>query len=252
MAPNMAPNTANNILLVYGMPSLPAHSSRTTSKDYPYSFSLSTFNPEGRLIQVELADKAADKGTPVVAFRNKNNDNDNDNNNNNNNNTITLMTPVELPSNLTIAPLYNKIFTLTPTVSMTYAGIPGDYRLLTRSVVLTLEGFRKRFATYPPINDIALEVAKVLQKYTTMAGVRPLGLKIILVGEGRMFRVSAAGDVLEAKSDYLVIGDTSGGNFSPLDDEESRPDMREWAESMLKEAMEKRNGIYNTIEIKQV
>ena len=142
MAPNMAPNTANNILLVYGMPSLPAHSSRTTSKDYPYSFSLSTFNPEGRLIQVELADKAADKGTPVVAFRNNNNDNND--NDNNNNNTITLMTPVELPSNLTIAPLYNKIFTLTPTVSMTYAGIPGDYRLLTRSVVLTLEGFRKR------------------------------------------------------------------------------------------------------------
>ncbi|GMH60398.1 hypothetical protein TL16_g03038 [Triparma laevis f. inornata] len=226
---------------IYAMPSLPAHSSRTTSKDYPYSFSLSTFNPEGRLIQVELANKAADRGTPSVAFLS-----------NSGNSTVTIMTPVELPSNLTIAPIYNKIFSLTPTISMTYSGISSDYRLLTKSVVQSLEDFHKRFACYPPINDVVVEVAKVLQSHTTMAGVRPLGLKIIVVGEGRMFRIGAGGDILEAKSDYLVIGDTSGGNFSPLNDDSNRPGMREWATQMLSEAMEKRNGIYNDVEITQV
>ena len=180
---------------------------------------------------------------------------------------------------------------------MTYSGISSDYRLLTKSVVQSLEDFHKRFACYPPINDVVVEVAKVLQSHTTMAGVRPLGLKIIVVGEGGMFRIGAGGDILEgtkerqrgakrrrgselhrslrsalvllsppltrslrsrslthftAKSDYLVIGDTSGGNFSPLNDDSNRPDMREWATQMLSEAMEKRNGIYNDVEITQV
>ena len=162
-------------------------SSTLSRKDYNYGFSLSTFSPAGRLLQVDLASAASQKGTPCVAWKDPATG------------AVKVLTPIALPSPLALRPLAPKITQATPTTYMSYAGSPQDYRLVVSAVLTSANSWYRLRGSHPPVNAVAHMAARVVHGCTQRPGARPLGVSLVIAGEGRVFRVGAGGDVQEAE-----------------------------------------------------
>ena len=88
------------------------------AKTSPYSFSLSTFSPEGRIQQIEFAGKAVDNGPPCAAITTSDG--------------VVLAKAYKKASDkaLVVEGHSLHILRVTETTIATYAGLPADFRAL--------------------------------------------------------------------------------------------------------------------------
>lgn len=133
-----------------------------------FNYSLTTFSPTGKLIQIEYALKAVDGGAPTVGIKAKNG--------------LVLATEKKFKSALYDETSINKIEPITNQIGMVYSGMGPDYRLLTKSARKIAVSYEARYGEAIPILQLVSAVASEMQSYTQSSGVRPMGCSLLIAG----------------------------------------------------------------------
>lgn len=154
-----------------------------------YSFSLTTFSPSGKLVQIEYALAAVSGGAPSIGIKCAKG--------------VVLATEKKHKSIMYDEHSIMKIEPITSHVGMIYSGMGPDYRLLVGKA-------RKIAQQYEMVHDepiatpqLVQKVAYIMQEYTQSGGVRPFGVSLLTAGY----------DIHEDKP-YLFQCDPSGAYFA--------------------------------------
>ncbi|KAK2780201.1 proteasome component, partial [Colletotrichum kahawae] len=117
-----------------------------------YSFSLTTFSPSGKLVQIAT-------------------------------NGIVLATEKKSSSPLADPSSLSKISLVTPNIGMVYSGMGPDYRILVdKARKVSHTGYKRIYNEYPPTRILVQDVARVMQEATQSGGVRPYGVSLLIAG----------------------------------------------------------------------
>jgi len=147
-----------------------------------YSFSLTTFSPSGKLVQIEYALARVGQGSTSLAVKAKNG--------------VVLATEKKLPF-LMDEKSVEKISLLTNNIGVVYSGMAPDSRVLVKK---GRKAAQKYFRTYKdpiPVLELVRELASVMQEFTQSGGVRPFGVSLLIAGyddQGpQLFQVDPSG-----------------------------------------------------------
>ncbi|KAK0706783.1 putative proteasome component Pre8 [Lasiosphaeria miniovina] len=134
-----------------------------------YSFSLTTFSPSGKLVQIEYALNAVNQGVTALGIKATNG--------------IVLATEKKSSSPLADPSSLSKISLITPNIGMVYSGMGPDYRVLVdKARKVSHTGYKRIYNEYPPTRILVQDVARVMQEATQSGGVRPYGVSLLIAG----------------------------------------------------------------------
>jgi len=133
-----------------------------------YSFSLTTFSPSGKLVQIEYALMAVASGAPSVGIKAANG--------------VVLATEKKHKSCLIEDHSTVKIEKICDHIGMIYSGIGPDYRLLVRRARKMAQDYYLTYEEPIPTSQLVIKVALVMQEYTQSGGVRPFGVSLLICG----------------------------------------------------------------------
>jgi len=151
--------------------------------DGAYSFSLTTFNRTGKLLQIEYALTAAQKGKLSIGVCATNG--------------VVLVTEKKLPSTLIDESQVQKIENINPSCGFIYSGIGPDYRVLVRNARKQAANYYITYREQQPVGQLVKATAGVMQEYTQSGGVRPFGVSLLVAGYDdngpQLFQVDPSG-----------------------------------------------------------
>lgn len=134
-----------------------------------YSFSLTTFSPSGKLVQIEYALNAVNQGVTALGIKATNG--------------IVLATEKKASSPLQDPTSLSKISLVTPNIGMVYSGMGPDYRVLVdKARRVSHTNYKRIYNEYPPTRILVQDVARVMQEATQSGGVRPYGVSLLIAG----------------------------------------------------------------------
>uniref|UniRef100_A0A7S3VR73 Proteasome subunit alpha type n=1 Tax=Dunaliella tertiolecta TaxID=3047 RepID=A0A7S3VR73_DUNTE len=133
-----------------------------------YSFSLTTFSPSGKLVQIEYALNAVQAGATSLGISASDG--------------VVIATEKKLPSLLVDESTVQKISMLTPNIAVVYSGMGPDYRVLVRKARKTAQAYHSLYRENIPVAQLVRETATVMQEFTQSGGVRPFGVSLMLAG----------------------------------------------------------------------
>ncbi|KUI57733.1 putative proteasome subunit alpha type-2 [Cytospora mali] len=167
-----------------------------------YSFSLTTFSPSGKLVQIEYALNAVNQGVTALGIKATNG--------------IVLATEKKSSSPLADPSSLSKISLITPNIGMVYSGMGPDYRVLVdKARKVSHTGYKRIYNEYPPTRILVQDVARVMQEATQSGGVRPYGVSLLVAGwdEGVLpeEEVEKAAKTLEGEGGDKKISGKTGG-----------------------------------------
>ena len=166
------------------------------AKTSPYSFSLSTFSPEGRIQQIEFAGKAVDNGPPCAAITTRDG-------------VVLAKAYKKQEKTLVVEGQSLHILRVTESTIATYAGLPADFRALVdaaRTIAIELE----RTNGFPPsASMLANEIGRRVQERTQRGGFRPYGCSLILASPSSLHRIDPSGWVAPLKACAAGAGSAS-------------------------------------------
>ncbi|CAI9260239.1 unnamed protein product [Lactuca saligna] len=155
--------------------------------DSQYSFSLTTFSPSGKLVQIEHALTAVGSGQTSLGIKASNG--------------VVIATEKKLPSILVDETSVQKIQILTPNIGVVYSGMGPDSRVLVRKSRKQAEQYHRLYKEPIPVTQLVRETAAVMQEFTQSGGVRPFGVSLLVAG-------------YDDKGPQLYQVDPSGSYFS--------------------------------------
>ncbi|KAK4484928.1 hypothetical protein RD792_007530 [Penstemon davidsonii] len=164
--------------------------------DSQYSFSLTTFSPSGKLVQIEHALTAVGSGQTSLGIKAANG--------------VVIATEKKLPSILVDETSVQKIQSLTPNIGVVYSianlyslcsGMGPDSRVLIRKSRKQAEQYYRLYKEPIPVTQLVRETATVMQEFTQSGGVRPFGVSLLVAG-------------FDDKGPQLYQVDPSGSYFS--------------------------------------
>eukprot|EP00747_Dinoflagellata_sp_TGD_P162753 gnl/TRDRNA2_/TRDRNA2_180706_c0_seq1.p1 gnl/TRDRNA2_/TRDRNA2_180706_c0~~gnl/TRDRNA2_/TRDRNA2_180706_c0_seq1.p1 ORF type:complete len:236 (-),score=54.73 gnl/TRDRNA2_/TRDRNA2_180706_c0_seq1:23-730(-) len=136
--------------------------------DSEYSFSLTTFSPSGKLVQIEYALAAVAAGRPALGIKAKNG--------------VVLATEKKVPSVLVDETTLRKIENLSDNVGVVFAGMVPDYRVLLSKGRKQAQQYYGFYRDPIPVSQLVREEAAVMQEFTQSGGVRPFGISLMIAG----------------------------------------------------------------------
>lgn len=116
-----------------------------------YSFSLTTFSPSGKLVQIEYALQAVSAGATCLGIKAKNG--------------IVLATEKKPPP-LMDETTFQKITLLTNHIGMVYSGIAPDFRVLVKKGRKAAAKYYQQYHEPIPVSQLVRELASVMQEFT--------------------------------------------------------------------------------------
>ena len=117
-----------------------------------YGFSLTTFSPSGKLVQIEYALNAVAAGAPSVGIKATNG--------------VVLATEKKQKSTLNDDRSINKIEPISKNIGMVYSGMGPDYRLLVKYARKLGQQYITMYDDSIPTVQLVRRVADVMQEYT--------------------------------------------------------------------------------------
>jgi 20S proteasome subunit alpha 2 len=136
--------------------------------DSQYSFSLTTFSPSGKLVQIEHALTAVGSGQTSLGIKAANG--------------VVIATEKKLPSILVDETSVQKIQSLTPNIGVVYSGMGPDFRVLVRKSRKQAQQYYRLYKETIPVTQLVRETAAVMQEFTQSGGVRPFGVSLLIAG----------------------------------------------------------------------
>ncbi|KAJ1930183.1 Proteasome subunit alpha type-2 [Tieghemiomyces parasiticus] len=133
-----------------------------------YSFSLTTFSPSGKLLQIEHALNAVSQGVTSVGIRAANG--------------IVIATEKKAASPLIDTSTLEKISMVCSSIGIVYAGMGPDARVLVNKARKTAQAYRRVYNEDPPVAILVKAIAGVMQEFTQSGGVRPFGVSVLIAG----------------------------------------------------------------------
>eukprot|EP01086_Lenisia_limosa_P015488 TRINITY_DN4994_c0_g1_i1.p1 TRINITY_DN4994_c0_g1~~TRINITY_DN4994_c0_g1_i1.p1 ORF type:complete len:211 (+),score=47.09 TRINITY_DN4994_c0_g1_i1:58-690(+) len=133
-----------------------------------YSFSLTTFSPSGKLVQIEYALAAVGSAPTSLGIRAKNG--------------VVLATEKKLPNPHVVASSIEKVSVLADHVGSVYSGMGTDYKVLVEHARKKAEAYHRLYNDPAPVKDVVKNVASLMQEYTQSGGVRPFGVSMLICG----------------------------------------------------------------------
>uniref|UniRef100_A0A7S1CLS3 Proteasome subunit alpha type n=1 Tax=Bicosoecida sp. CB-2014 TaxID=1486930 RepID=A0A7S1CLS3_9STRA len=133
-----------------------------------YSFSLTTFSPSGKLLQIEHALKAVQGGKTSLGIQATNG--------------VVIATEKKLPSPLIDEESVQKIQVVTDNIGIIYSGMGPDFRVLVKKARKKAQAYYRTYKESIPVLQLTRQVATVVQEFTQSGGVRPFGISLLICG----------------------------------------------------------------------
>ncbi|KAF9947591.1 Proteasome subunit alpha type-2 [Mortierella alpina] len=133
-----------------------------------YSFSLTTFSPSGKLVQIEYALSAVNSGVTSIGIKATNG--------------IVIATEKKAVSTLIDDSSLEKVAVICSNIGMVYSGMGPDYRVLVNKARKAAQAYKRVYMEEPPTAILVKEVAGVMQEFTQSGGVRPFGVSLLIAG----------------------------------------------------------------------
>ncbi|KAJ1814502.1 Proteasome subunit alpha type-2 [Coemansia sp. RSA 2599] len=133
-----------------------------------YSFSLTTFAPNGKLLQIEHALAAVGNGSTSVGIKAANG--------------VVIATEKKTGSSLIDISSLEHMAMVCESIGMVYSGMGPDFRVLVNSARKMAQQYRRVYMEDPPVRILVKELASVMQEFTQSGGVRPFGVSLLLAG----------------------------------------------------------------------
>lgn len=167
-----------------------------------YEFSLTTFNPSGKLLQIEYALRAVQSGSMCLGIKTKDG--------------VVLGAEKKLPPLLDPSTV-SKLSFVTEKIGLTYAGMGPDSRVLLRKGRKAGQTYWLQHQEPIPVTQMVRELASIMQEYTQMGGVRPFGTSLLVAGYdhngAQLYQVDPSGSFWAWKATALGKNMTSAKNF---------------------------------------
>lgn len=161
--------------------------------DSAYSFSLTTFSPSGKLVQIEYALNAVEQGVTSLGVKAKNG--------------VVIATEKKVPSVLIDETSVQKIVMITENVAFVYSGMGPDFRVLTRKARKSAQAYYRVYREVIPVIMLVREIAAVMQEFTQRGGVRPFGVSVLLAGFDhngpQLFQIDPSGSYFAWKASAI-------------------------------------------------
>lgn len=132
------------------------------------SFSLTTFSPSGKLVQIEYALNAVQSGSTSLAIKGTNG--------------VVLATEKKLPTPLIDHRTIQKVAPLTDHIGLVYSGIGPDSRVMIKQGRKYAETYFRTYHERIPVAQLVRRLATLMQEYTQSGGVRPFGVSLLIAG----------------------------------------------------------------------
>lgn len=133
-----------------------------------YSFSLTTFSPSGKLVQIEYALNAVAQGVTSIGIKATNG--------------VVIATERKAASLLVDDVQLEKVAPICATVGVVYSGMGPDARVLVAKARKSAQAYKRVYMEDPPVSMLVQEIAAVMQDYTQSGGVRPFGASLLVAG----------------------------------------------------------------------
>ncbi|KAF9469036.1 20S proteasome subunit [Collybia nuda] len=137
-----------------------------TSIGTGYDLSASTYSPDGRIFQVEYANKAVENSGTAIGLRAKDG--------------IVLAVEKLVHSKLLVPGANRRIQTVDRHIGLATAGLLADGRHLSNRARDEASSYRENYHSPPPLKTIADRLGLYVQAYTLYSSVRPFGISTIL------------------------------------------------------------------------
>uniref|UniRef100_A0A7S1T6A5 Proteasome subunit alpha type n=1 Tax=Compsopogon caeruleus TaxID=31354 RepID=A0A7S1T6A5_9RHOD len=158
-----------------------------------YSFSLTTFSPSGKLVQIEYALNAVATGATSLGIKARNG--------------VVIATEKRMTSPLMDETSLLKVSLITGHVGMVYAGMGPDSRVLLRNARKSAQKYYQIYKEPIPVSQLVREIASIMQEYTQSGGVRPFGVSLLVAGfddEGpHLYQVDPSGSYFAWKASAI-------------------------------------------------
>ncbi|KAG7097128.1 hypothetical protein E1B28_004506 [Marasmius oreades] len=139
-----------------------------TSIGTGYDLSASTYSPDGRIFQVEYANKAVENSGTAIGLRVKDG--------------VVLAVEKLVHSKLLIPEANRRIQAIDKHVAMATAGLLADGRQLANRARDESASYRDNFRAPAPLKYLADRLGSYMQVYTLYSSVRPFGISTIVGG----------------------------------------------------------------------
>jgi len=136
--------------------------------DSRYSFSLTTFSPSGKLVQIEYALNAVAQGVTSVGIKGTNG--------------VVIATEKKSSSSLIDDSTLEKVAPICPNIGIVYSGMGPDARVLINKARKAAQSYKMVYMEDPPASILVREIASIMQEFTQSGGVRPFGVSLLVAG----------------------------------------------------------------------
>ncbi|PKI83656.1 proteasome endopeptidase complex [Malassezia vespertilionis] len=168
-----------------------------------YSFSLTTFSPSGKLVQIEHALAAVNQGTTSLGIKASN--------------AVVIATEKRVPSPLVDDAAAEKVAVVCPNIGIVYSGMGPDFRILLARARKIAQSYWKVYGEYPPTKILAMEIATIMQDATQSGGVRPFGVSLLIAGHDAcgpaLYQVDPSGSYFMWKASAIGKNMTNAKTF---------------------------------------
>ncbi|KAH7105500.1 20S proteasome subunit [Auriculariales sp. MPI-PUGE-AT-0066] len=137
-----------------------------TSIGTGYDLSASTYSPDGRIFQVEYANKAVENSGTSIGLRVKDG--------------IVLAVEKLVHSKLLVPEANRRIQTIDRHIGLATSGLPADARHLAGRARDEAQNYRDTYQSPTPLKSLADRLSLYVQAYTLYSSVRPFGISSIL------------------------------------------------------------------------
>jgi len=153
-----------------------------------YDLSSGTFSPDGRIFQVEYAQKAVDNSGTVIGIHCTDG--------------IVLGLEKLLLSKLLVAGTNRQLYTIDRHAGMAVAGLPADGRQLANRAKEETQSYMKNYGSPIPPKILTERMSQFTHYYTLYGSIRPFGSSAMLAGYDE-----------DTKEPYLSMIEPSGLSF---------------------------------------
>ncbi|XP_014273298.1 proteasome subunit alpha type-3 [Halyomorpha halys] len=131
-----------------------------------YDLSASQFSPDGRVFQVEYAQKAIENSGTVIGLRGKDG--------------VVLAVEKLVTSKLYEPGANKRLFTIDKHIGMAVAGLISDARAVAEVARTEAANYRSQYKSSIPLKYLNERVSMYMHAYTLYSAVRPFGCSVIL------------------------------------------------------------------------
>lgn len=131
-----------------------------------YDLSASQFSPDGRVFQVEYAQKAVENSGTVIGLRGKDG--------------VVFAVEKLVTSKLYEAGANKRIYNIDEHIGMAVSGLISDARQITETARSEAASYRTQYGIGTPVKYLNDRVAMYMHAYTLYSAVRPYGCSVIL------------------------------------------------------------------------